>query len=52
MPREKEYRNAAEYDKWYFGQFHMDSELWKNQPALLDNIRELHSGKIIRKKFH
>lgn len=39
---------TTEYDKWYFGHFHIDYELWKNQYVLFDDIREFHSGKVIR----
>ena len=36
------------YDKWYFGHFHIDRELWRDQYALQDDIRELHSGEIVK----
>lgn len=36
----------ASYEKWYFGHFHVDEELWKNQYAVLNAIRELGSGRI------
>ena len=39
---------VTEYKKWYFGHFHIDAELWKNQYALLDGIRELHTGELIK----
>lgn len=38
----------TEYDKWYFGHFHVDAELWRNQYAVLHGIRELHSGRLVR----
>lgn len=38
----------AQYDKWFFGHFHIDAELWKNQYAVLDGIRELHTGNLIK----
>ena len=33
--------------KWYFGHYHVDAELWKDQIALLHAVRELESGKIV-----
>ena len=38
----------TQYDKWYFGHFHIDAELWENQYAVLDSIRELHTGNLIK----
>ena len=38
------------YDKWYFGHFHIDAEVWKNQYAVLDAIREIHTGEFIKKR--
>ena len=40
----------AEYDKWYFDHFHIDAELWRNQYAVLYEIRELHTGEMIRNR--
>lgn len=40
------------YDKWYFGHFHIDADLWRNQYAVLDGIRELHTGKLIRNRCY
>ena len=36
------------YRHWYFGHFHVDVELWRNQTAVLSSVRELVSGRIIR----
>lgn len=36
------------YDKWYFGHFHVDEELWKSQYAVLNAIRELETGKVTK----
>ena len=39
--------NRVEYKKWFFGHFHIDKEIWKNQIAIFNTIRELETGKII-----
>ena len=36
------------YNRWYFGHFYIDRKLWKNQYVLLDEIRELHSGEVVK----
>lgn len=36
------------YDKWNFGHFHIDAELWQNQYAVFDGIRDLHTGELLR----
>jgi hypothetical protein len=36
------------YDKWYFGHFHCDRELWRNQYVLLDAIRNMETGEVVR----
>lgn len=36
------------YRHWYFGHFHVDAELWRNQTAIFNSVRELASGKVIR----
>ena len=36
----------AHYKKWYFGHFHKDRVLWKNQYALFNGIREFKTGKL------
>lgn len=42
-------QTLTDYKKWYFGHFHTDVELWRNQTAVFNCIRELESGKIVRK---
>lgn len=42
-------QSITEYKKWYFGHFHVDAELWRNQTAVFNCVRELKSGKIVRK---
>lgn len=37
------------YHHWYFGHLHVDVELWRNQTAVFSSVRELISGKMIRK---
>lgn len=41
---------TVRYDKWFFGHFHIDSEIWRNQYAVLDSIRELHTGELIKNR--
>ncbi len=36
------------YQRWYFGHFHVDMELWRNQAAIFSTVRELVSGRIVR----
>lgn len=43
-----EIQRKVEYRHWYFGHFHVDAELWRNQTVLLSSVRELISGKIVR----
>ncbi len=38
------------YGKWYFGHFHIDAELWRNQYAVLDGIRDLHTGELLKNR--
>ena len=40
--------DETKYRKWYFGHFHIDAELWKDQYAVYHGIREFHSGKLVR----
>lgn len=40
-------RRETEYKHWYFGHFHVDAELWRNQTAMLNTVRELAGGKIV-----
>lgn len=35
------------YRHWYFGHFHVDTEIWRNQTAVLSTIRELESGRLV-----
>ncbi|MCD8356329.1 MAG: metallophosphoesterase [Clostridia bacterium] len=41
-------RSQTTYQKWYFGHFHCDKELRRNQYVLLDAVRDLHTGEIIQ----
>lgn len=41
--------DSVEYKKHYFGHFHVDMELWKNEIVLLNDIRNLKTGEIIHK---
>lgn len=43
-----EIQKKVTYKHWYFGHFHVDLELWRNQTAVLSSVRELESGKIVR----
>lgn len=43
-----EIREKVTYQQWYFGHFHVDMELWRNQTALLHSVRELETGKDAR----
>ncbi|OUP74005.1 hypothetical protein B5F08_12420 [Anaeromassilibacillus sp. An172] len=36
------------YKHWYFGHFHTDLDLWRNQTAIFSSIRDLKTGKIIK----
>ena len=38
------------YRKWYFGHFHIDAELWRNQYAVLDGIRDLQTGELLKNR--
>lgn len=39
---------AVSYREWFFGHFHLDRELWRNQTAVFNCMRELETGKIVR----
>jgi len=39
--------NTVDYGKWYFGHFHVDREIWHNQIAVLNTIRNMKTGEII-----
>lgn len=41
-------RATVTYTHWYFGHFHIDRELWRNQTAVFDAIREMESGKLAK----
>lgn len=41
-------RCTAAYERWYFGHFHVDAELWRRQTAQYTTVRELLSGRIVR----
>lgn len=43
-----EIQKKVNYNKWYFGHFHIDLELWRNQIALISTVRELETGNIVR----
>ena len=43
-----EIQRKVTYKHWYFGHFHLDMELWRNQTAMLSCVRELENGKIVR----
>ena len=36
------------YTHWYFGHFHVDRELWRNQTALFNTIYECESHRILK----
>ena len=44
-------QETVQYKKWYFGHFHIDEELWRNQYALLDGIRDLHTGELVKMRY-
>ena len=44
-----EIQRKVTYRHWYFGHFHADAELWRNQTAVFSSIRELVSGRIVRR---
>lgn len=41
-----EVQRKVTYRHWYFGHFHVDVSLWREQTALLSSIRELKTGKL------
>lgn len=43
-----EIQRMVAYKHWYFGHFHVDLELWRNQTAILRSVRELETGKVVR----
>lgn len=44
-----EIRRRTTYRRWYFGHFHVDEELWRDQVAQLCTVRELETGSIVRR---
>lgn len=44
-------QRKVRYSHWYFGHFHVDREIWRGQYALLDDIREFHSGTWVQKRI-
>ena len=38
---------SVDYHKWYFGHFHIDKELWRNQYVLYQAVREFFTGDLI-----
>lgn len=43
-----EIQRKVSYSHWYFGHFHVDASLWRQQTVLLSSIRELKTGTILR----
>lgn len=43
-----EIQRKVTYKYWYFGHFHVELELWRNQTAVLSSVRELETGRIAR----
>ena len=41
-------QKKTSYTHWYFGHFHVDRELWRNQTALFNTIYECESHRIIK----
>ena len=41
-------RDRVTYRRWYFGHFHADAELWRNQTVVYNTIRDLESGAIVK----
>lgn len=41
-------RKNVKYKRWYFGHFHVDRELWRNQTAVFNCMREMETGKIVK----
>ncbi len=39
---------TVQYKYWYFGHFHIDLELWRNQIATFSTIREVENSRIVR----
>ena len=41
-------RDQVIYQRWVFGHFHTAKELWRNQTAIYNALRELESGAIVK----
>lgn len=41
----------VQYEKWYFGHFHVDCELWRNQMVIMDAIRVFGTDEIIKTRW-
>ena len=41
-------QQRVSYRYWYFGHFHVDVEMWRNQTAVFSSIRELETGRIVK----
>lgn len=44
-----EIQRSIGYTHWYFGHLHVDFDLWRGQTALFNTVREMKSGRIVRK---
>lgn len=44
-----EIQRSVSYMHWYFGHLHVDFDLWREQTALFNTVREMKSGWIVRK---
>ena len=42
-------QQRIEYTHWYFGHFHVDTGLWRNQTSILNSVQEITSGKVVRR---
>ena len=38
----------TKYRRYYFGHFHIDAELWRNQTAIFNCVRKVETGEIVR----
>ena len=46
-------QQRVEYKHWYFGHFHVDTELWRNQSAIQNSVLEIVSEKVVhRREFY
>lgn len=41
-------QQRVSYKHWFFGHFHIDEEIWRNQTAVFNTVRELETGKIVK----